>query len=334
MIGTLARRVRSLLNSPWLRVSGTLLGVALLVHTIDFSKAIASFGHVDPRWIVGAAALTTIAVIASVVEWGVLIRTSRTSVPAHAGLFTWPRLSSAYLQSLFFTQVIPAGVGGDAVRTVEMGKHVGHGRVLASLAGSRMAGMLGMSVWGLAAAVLLRDWLGTGILFGIAGLAGAIIVVWLVALSSDRIAPHRLVTRVSAALGRAMHAFTESFGGYRRHPHAVVQCLLVGAIGWGINLFALDFAAKAIGVELSWAILAVCIPLGLLAALAPFSVNGLGVREGVLVALLVHTGLSTAHAGAVSLLVDLQMVPFAILGAVLWMRRRNLPVPAAIPARI
>jgi uncharacterized membrane protein YbhN (UPF0104 family) len=131
-----------------------------------------------------------------------------------------------------------------------------------------------------------------------------------------------------------MHAFTESFGGYRRHPHAVVQCLLVGAIGWGINLFALDFAAKAIGVELSWAILAVCIPLGLLAALAPFSVNGLGVREGVLVALLVHTGLSTAHAGAVSLLVDLQMVPFAILGAVLWMRRRNLPVPAAIPARI
>lgn len=329
-------RLRAVLNSPWLRVAGTCAGIALLVHTIDFPKVLASFGHADPRWILGAVGLSTLAVLASVVEWGVLIRTVRSAHPTHASLFTWKRISSSYLQSLFFTQVLPAGVGGDAVRTVEMGRHVGHSRVLASLAGSRMAGMLGMAAWGLAAAVLLRDWLGGGVMIGIAILAGAIILIWMTALSADRIAPHRLVGRVSAALGRALHTFAEAFGSYRRHPHAVAQCLLVGAVGWGVNLFALDFAAKAIGVELSWTVLAVCIPMGLLAALAPFSVNGLGVREGVLVALLVHTGLSTAHAGAVSLLVDLQMIPFAVIGAALWMRRRRepAPAPALVPAHI
>jgi uncharacterized membrane protein YbhN (UPF0104 family) len=331
-----ARRARRVVGSPWLRLAGTALGIFVLVRAVNFPKAIASFAHADLRWIAGALALTAIAVLASVVEWGVLIRTSRASVERqHASLFTWPRISSAYLQSLFFTQVIPAGVGGDAVRTVEMGRHVGHSRVLASLAGSRMAGMLGMAVWGLAAAVLLRDWLGKGMVIAIAILAGAIIAIWLTALSSDHLGPHRLVAKVSHRLGRAVQAFTAAFTSYRRHPHAVAQSILVGGVGWGINLFALEFAAKAIGIDLSWTVLAVCIPLGLLSALAPFSVNGLGVREGVLVALLVHTGLSTTHAGAVSLMVDLQMVPFAIVGALLWMRARNrgTPAPALVPAR-
>jgi len=335
VVRILFNRTRKVLNSPWLRVAGTVLGIGLLIRAIDFPKAVVSLGGADPRWIVGALALTAVAVLASVVEWGVLIRTSRSAVPAHASLFTWPRLSSSYLQSLFFTQVIPAGVGGDAVRTVEMGKHVGHSRVLASLAGSRMAGLLGMAAWGLAAAVLLRDWLGNGVYIGLAAMVAVMVVVWVSALGADRLGPHRLVERVSGATGRAVHAFTDSFSAYRRHPHAVAQCVLVGAVGWGVNLFALDFAAKAIGVDLSWTVLAVCIPLGLLAALAPFSINGLGVREGVLVALLVHTGVSATHAGALSLLVDLQMVPFAFMGAVLWMRTRRMAaaVPALVPIR-
>ena len=325
------------LSSPWLRVAGTLAGIGVLIHTVDIPKAASSLGHADPRWIIAALALTSVAVLASVMEWGVLIRTVRPAAAgAPAGLLGWRRLGSQYLQSLFFTQVLPAGVGGDAVRTVEMGRHVGHTKVLASLAGSRMAGMLGMSIWGLAAAVLLREWLGNGILAAIAVMAGVIMLIWTGALSADRLAPHRLVARVSGALGRTLKSFTDSFSSYRRHPHAVVQCLVFGAGGWGINLFALDLAARAVGVDVSWTVLAVCIPLGLLAALVPFSINGLGVREGVLVAFLVQMGVSTTHAAAVSLLVDLQMLPFALIGGFLLLRRRRVhsaPALAGAPLR-
>jgi uncharacterized protein (TIRG00374 family) len=317
------------IGSPWTRVAGTLGGVALLVHTVDIPKAAASLGHADPRWIAAALGLTAVAVVASVLEWGVLLRT--TAVPAHGAMFGWRRLSSSYLQSLFFTQVLPAGVGGDAMRTVEMGRQVGHGRVLASLAGSRMAGLLGMAVWGLAAAVLLRDLLGKGMIIGIGALAVALVLVWTGALSADRLLPHRLIARVWERLGRAVHSFSEAFASYRRHPHAVAQCLIVGAVGWGVNLFALSLAAKAVGVDLSWTVLAVCIPLTLMVALAPISINGLGIREGVLVWLLAHVGISTTHAGAISLLIDLQMVPFAVLGAVLWMRRRRTPLAIPVP---
>lgn len=334
MIRNMYRRATKVIGSPWFRVLGTLVGVAVLVHSVDLPKAVASFGHADPRWGMAALGLTCIAVAASVMEWGVLIRTvAPVAAASHRSLFTWPRLGSQYLQSLFFTQVLPAGVGGDAVRTVEMGRHVGHTRVLASLAGSRMAGMLGMAIWGLAAAILLRAGLGNGILAGIAVLAGVIMLIWTGALSADRIAPHGLVTRISAVLGRTLHSFTEAFSAYRRHPNAVAQCIVVGAAGWGVNLFALDLAARAIGIEMSWMVLAVCIPLGLLASLVPFSVNGLGVREGVLVAFLAHMGLSGTHAAAVALLVDLQMVPFAIVGGFLLLRRRRAAsTPALSPA--
>lgn len=335
MVAALLIRVKAVLGSPWLRVAGTLVGLGILVHTVDIPKAAASLGHADPRWIGAFLGLSTIAVLASVVEWGVLIRTVAAHAPDHPSLFSWRRLSSSYLQSLFFTQVLPAGVGGDAVRTVEMGKHVGHSRVLASLAGSRMAGMLGMAIWGLAAAVVLRALLGTGILLGVAGLAAVIVLIWLSALSSDRLHIHTAVGRVSKALGRALNSFTEAFSSYRAHPHAVAQSLLVGAAGWGVNLFALELAARAVGVDLSWTVFAVAIPVTLLAALVPFSVNGLGVREGVLVAFLAHMGISTTHAGALTLLVDLQMVPFAIIGAALWLRRRKTaPPPMRVPVLV
>jgi uncharacterized membrane protein YbhN (UPF0104 family) len=315
------------IGSPWVRVAGTVVGLGILAHTIDIPKAIASLSRADPLWIAAALGLTMLAVAASVVEWGVLLRTSSAtsggSAHASGSLLSWRRLSSSYLQSLFFTQMLPAGVGGDAMRTVEMGRQVGHGRVIASLAGSRMAGMLGMTCWGIAAAVLLRALLGTGVVVVIAALAVGVVLIWLLALSADRLVPYRLLTRVSSAMSKGIRSFSEAFAGYRQHPHAVAQSLLVGAAGWGFNLLALSVAARAIGVDLSWTVLAVCIPITLLVALAPFSINGLGLREGVLVALLSRTGVSVAHAGEISLLIDMQMIPFAVLGAVLWTRHRR-----------
>jgi hypothetical protein len=136
-------------------------------------------------------------------------------------------------------------------------------------------------------------------------------------------------------MSRGVRSFSDAFAGYRRHPHAVAQSLLVGAAGWGFNLLALSVAARAIGVDLSWTVLAVCIPITLLVALAPFSINGLGLREGVLIALLSHSGVSVAHAGAISVLIDLQMIPFAVLGAVLWSRhRRSSRSPAQLAVEV
>ena len=324
---------RAVLGSKWLRVAGTVVGVFYLVHSVDMGKAGGALMGADWRWASVALALTCIACLASVFEWGVLLRSSaglgvRNPVAhgqhrQHHHLFSWARLSSSYMQSLFFSQLLPAGVGGDAMRTVEMGKVVGHGKILASLAGSRMAGTLGMAFWGLAAAVLLRGWIGVGSLIGACVFAAVMVLAWMAALAADRIVGKHFLERSSRAFIRTLHSFATTFSGYRRHPHAVVQCIVVGAAGWGINILALDIFAKAIGVDISWTVFAVAIPVTLVATLTPFSVNGLGIREGVLVGMLAHAGVSSGHAAAMSVLVDVQMLPFGILGAALWMRHRR-----------
>jgi uncharacterized protein (TIRG00374 family) len=326
-------RVRAVLGSKWLRIGGTLVGVAFLIHNVDMAKAGRSIMAADWRWATLALGLTAIACLASVFEWGVLLRSSagmgvRNNVASadqrqHHHLFSWARLSSSYLQSLFFAQLLPAGVGGDAMRTVEMGKVVGHGKILASLAGSRMAGTMGMAFWGLAAAVLLRGWIGIGSLIGACVFAGVMVLAWMAALAADRIVGRHFFERSSRAFLRTLSSFASTFSGYRRHPHAIAQCIVVGAAGWGVNILALDIFARAIGVDVSWTVFAVAIPVTLVATLTPFSVNGLGIREGVLVGMLTHAGVSTGHAAAIAVLVDLQMLPFGILGAGLWMRHRR-----------
>ncbi len=326
-------RARAVLGSKWLRIGGTLAGVTFLVHNVDMGKAGRSIMGADWRWVSLALALTAIACLASVFEWGVLLRSSaglgvRNPVAhaehrQHHHLFSWARLSSSYLQSLFFAQLLPAGVGGDAMRTVEMGKVVGHGKILASLAGSRMAGTMGMAFWGLAAAVLLRGWIGIGSLIGACVFAAVMVLAWMGALAADRIVGRHFFERSSRAFLRTLSSFAQTFSGYRRHPHAIIQCIVVGAAGWGVNILALDIFARAIGVDVSWTIFAVAIPVTLVATPTPFSINGLGIREGVLVGMLTHAGVSTGHAAAIAVLVDLQMLPFGILGAALWMRHRR-----------
>jgi uncharacterized membrane protein YbhN (UPF0104 family) len=331
---------RAVLRSKWLRIGGTLAGITFLVHNVDMGKAGRSLMGADWRWAALALALTAVACLASVFEWGVLLRSSaglgvRNPVGhaeghQHHHLFSWQRLSSSYLQSLFFAQLLPAGVGGDAMRTVEMGKIVGHGKILASLAGSRMAGTMGMAFWGLAAAVLLRGWIGIGSLIGACVFAAVMVLAWMAALAADRLVGRHFLERSSRAFVRTIHSFAQTFSGYRRHPHAIIQCIVVGAAGWGVNILALDIFARAIGVDVSWTVFAVAIPVTLVATLTPFSVNGLGIREGVLVGMLTHAGVTSAHAAAMAVLVDVQMLPFGIVGAGLWMRHRRREAAPAI----
>jgi uncharacterized protein (TIRG00374 family) len=325
--GNLRRIGRIALRSPLVRLGGTVVGIAILVHSIDLQKAATGLRDANVGWAALGMVLTLIAVMSSVLEWGVLLRGT-----GHR--LSWASLSSWYLQGLFVGQVLPAGVGGDALRAVEVGKVTGHGHALASLAGSRMAGTLGMAAWGVAGAVLLRAWLGPVGVIGACVFVVAMVVAWIMALGADRVVRNLRINecRWRRRLFGLLHPFTGAFRGYRRRPHVLVQCMAVGAAGWGINLLALAFFARALGIQAEWSMFAVAIPVTLLATLAPFSMNGLGLREGVLVGLLAHAGVSSANAGALAVLIDLQMVPFALFGAVLWMRRRKLAALEAAEA--
>ncbi len=322
--------VAGLLCSPPVRALGTAVGLLLLVRAVDIPEAARRLADVSPGWVAAGVALTAVSVLLGMVSWAVLLH-GPGPCPG------WPALLSLYLRALFVGQLLPGGVGGDAVRVVETGRRIGSGPALAAVVGGRLAGALGIALWGALAALMMRDRLDArlGLMPAAVAVSLAILILVLLAvlLSSDS-----LVRRLGAGAGPvrrllgAIRPFTGTFDGYAHHPRLLVASLASGVASWGFNLLALTTMAHAVGISTDPEVFALVIPISLLGTLAPFSVNGLGLREGILVGLLAHDGIGTSQAASVSLLVDLQMVPFAVAGAIIWgLRRRGRPAPESEP---
>jgi glycosyltransferase 2 family protein len=298
----------SFLGSPWVRLTGSVIAVALFVHGVDLPQALRLYGHLVPGWVLLAVGLAALSVVASVAEWGVLLRGS-------GNRLDWSFLGSWYLKGLFVNQITPAGVGSDAMRALQVGKVTGHGPMVASLVASRMAGTLAMSWWALAAAVITRDRLHIPAVTGFVIFAAAMIIAWVLALVAElvrrRIPEHHTI---SYAVGRFVRPFTSAFEGYRGHPHTVGSSIAAGIAAWGLNLFSMAAFSLALRTDVSWSVFALVLPIALLATFIPISANGIGVREGLVVLLLVQAHVALSTATALSLFVDLQLLPFAVLG--------------------
>jgi glycosyltransferase 2 family protein len=307
----------SILGSPWVRVTGSVVAVALFVHGVNLPEALRLYTHLDPGWVVLAVGLAALSVVASVAEWGVLLRGSGSHLD-------WTFLGSWYLKGLFVNQITPAGIGSDAMRALQVGKVTGHGPMVASLVASRMAGTLAMSWWALAAAVISRDRLNIPAVIGFVIFAGAMIIAWVLALVADlvrrRIPEHLTILH---GMGRFVRPFTRAFERYRARPATFGRSIAAGIVAWGLNLFSMAAFSLALHAHVSWSVFALVLPIALLVTFIPISANGIGVREGLLVVLLVQAHVAVNTATALSLFVDLQLLPFAVLGGVVFLVERG-----------
>ncbi len=288
---------------------------AIFLHSVNLGTAMAEFGHLGGGWALLAMALAGLSVLASVVEWGALLRGAGRRVG-------WHYVGSWYMKGLFINQIFPAGVGSDAVRAVQVGRVVGHGPVIASLVGSRMAGTLGMAVWGLSGAVVISTVFHTTDVVGFAIFAGAMLLAWGLALVAEHLFARLRGVDPKGHTWRT-HRVTEHFatflrslGRYRGAPLALAVSILAGGIGWGLNLLSMEAFSRALGYNISWGVFAVSLPVALVVTFIPISANGIGIREGVLVFLLAQFHVPVPIAVAMALFVDFQLLPFAAVGGV------------------
>ncbi|MHB8393014.1 MAG: lysylphosphatidylglycerol synthase transmembrane domain-containing protein [Candidatus Dormibacteria bacterium] len=317
-ISTLPRSLdlgRRVIGHPATRMAVTLIAVAVFIRSVNLSAAIAEFGRLQGQWAVLAMALAGLSVLASIVEWGALLRGAGKRVG-------WHYLGSWYMKGLFINQIFPAGVGSDAVRGVQVGRVVGHGPVIASLVASRMAGTLGMAGWGLGGAVVISTVFHTQDVVGFALFSGVMLTAWGLALVAEHLFAR---LRGGNPIGKSWRThrltdhfatFLKSLGRYRGAPAALTVSILAGGVGWGLNLLSMEAFSRALGYNISWGVFALALPLALLVTFVPISANGIGIREGVLVFLLVQFHVPIAVAAAMALFVDFQLLPFAAFGGV------------------
>ena len=115
-------------------------------------------------------------------------------------------------------------------------------------------------------------------------------------------------------LERAMSLFDESD---RRRKWILINSLLLQLIGIWFHLAC----ARAVGLNTPALSFYVIVPVSAFAALVPITLNGLGVREGILVGLLVAAGEAQARAGAFALLALIVTTSFAVIGGLAYLAR-------------
>ncbi len=292
-----------------------MLAFAIFVHSVDIGAAVSRFSHLRWQWALLAMVLAGLSVVASIVEWGALLR----GVGKRIG---WHYLGAWYMKGLFINQVLPAGVGSDAVRAVQVGRSVGHGPVIASLVGSRMAGTLGMALWGLCGALLSSTVFHTTDVVGFAAFSGAMLLAWGLALVAEKgfalvrgqDRPHH--SWLSHQLSERFAGFLRALGHFRGVPRAVLLSVAAGGVGWGLNLLSMEAFSRALGYNIPWGVFAIALPIALLVTFVPISANGIGLREGLLVFLLIQFHVPAGVAAAMALFVDFQLLPFAVMGGV------------------
>lgn len=307
-------RVHRAASLPLVRVAVTLVAFGIFVHSVNLASALSAFAHLRWQWALLSLVLAGLSVLASIMEWGALLRGA-------GKLLGWRYLGGWYMKGLFINQVLPAGVGSDAVRAVQVGKVAGHGPVIASLVGSRMAGTLAMGLWGLIGAVVTVNVFHVPGLIGFACLTGVMLIFWVLALAAERVFAPVLGAQVGQ-LGWRVHLlrvgpFLRSLANFKGHPGALTCSIAAGGLGWGLNLLSMEAFSRALGYTISWEVFALALPIALLVTFIPISANGIGIREGVLVFLLVQFHVPVGIAAAMSIFVDFQLLPFAALGAML-----------------
>ena len=287
--------------------------LALLLSRLDLSSLIPSRQLSTLTWTAAGLAVSFAAIVLSSLRWQRVLRV----LDVDSEL---PALMSHYLAGQFVSNFLPTTVGGDVLRVARLsaaGDASQRPACFASVVLERLSGFIVLpllTLLALAANPGLRH-LGTA-----SRLALALSITTLVALGAIVVAAssRRLGARLAGDTRLRNFAAAVHLGldRIRRHPSEAVS-VLGSAFAYQLSLvLAAWAAAHALGIgAVGWSVAMAFIPVVAIAQVLPFSVNGIGLREGTLVLLLAPLGVSTGKAVAFGLLLDGMNLVVSLLGA-------------------
>lgn len=312
-----------------LKIAGTVALVTVLLAKLPLTEVRAAMHRPQWGWLGASFALYAVSAALGAWQWALILR----AMGITAGLGEIARL---YHIGLFFNNFLPANIGGDAWKILDLGARDGRrATVLGATLLDRLIGLAALTALACAAMTLAAV---VGVPLPRLALSllpvGALLFVVLAALLSRR-------------LGAVLVAWTTRLGlPWLAAPLARFAGELAGLrprLAWLNGLFALSLgiqllrllthlaAAAGLGIALGGPAalqLLVLIPLLALSLTLPISINGIGLRESVSAGLLTWAGLAAPQAVAMELVAYLVQVAYSLVGGLLLWRRRR-PAPAA-----
>ena len=276
------------------RVAITAALFGLVAISVDWDAVADALAEASWGWFIAAVAVTLASFVVASERWRRLLAVARIESPPG-------RTLRAYVAGAFANNMLPTGFGGDALRAwLVAGSKLPFARSLTSVVVDR-ATALGCGV--------ALAWVGVAIE------PDAVRSAQLVPLVAVSIAGIVAVAATVSALrrgGLARHLpertrpwfaqAAETLRAYLGDRRLLVIVVVLGLAFQMLTVVGTWAVSETLGLDLSLALLALVIPLVLIATALPISIGGFGVREGSYVALLANAGASTADATLLSLL--------------------------------
>lgn len=263
---------------PAIRWGVSILLLALVARLVPLGEVVRRLGQTDIALVLGSLLALLASLWIQAWRWKILMNEKRLSVP---GLFGWTLFGVAA------GFLLPSSVAGDMVKAYVAGRQME--RVERSLMSTLLGRLLGMGSIAALAALGLLLWPATAQFFDagrqallaavvLGGFAGLFVVGWYgrrcPPAEEGRTIWHRRAFRALHYLGEATH-----------RPGAIAGCFALSLLLQSLTIVSgwLLFRASGSDVPLSAAM--ALLPIVLLGTLAPVSLGGIGVREGLTLAL-------------------------------------------------
>ncbi len=296
-------------------VSGFLIWY--LARGIDFGEAARRLTEIDPGML--AAALMVIAV--QICVGGMRWRSVLTAIGAELSAFKAIRL---FYIGVFFSQMLPSSVGGDAVR---MYKAYHQGLNLRNA----INGVLLERAVTVVALVLLVDvthpWFlprvdeGTAALMlpAVALVTAGCAVGLAFLMFLDRLPPALMRWRLVRGLGNLGVDARKVF----LNPGHLVRTLLWGGLTHINMALVVWILGLGLGLDVTWLDCLTLVPLVLLIMTVPISIGGWGVRETAMVTLFGLVGVPGEGALVLSVVFGLVGIAISLPGGIVWLMSRD-----------
>jgi glycosyltransferase 2 family protein len=287
------RRVTALITSLPGRLIISIVLLALVARSIDWEVLSDRLSGAAWGWFVVGTALVVVALLIGAVRWHTLLH--------HANLPARPRETlRAYGIGIFSNNFLPTAFGGDVVRAWLVARS---GRPLAraftSVLVDRSIALVSLFLLGWIGLLLSPVDIPQQLVTPFVVVSGASVVVAALGVAILR---RRGLSRYLPSLLRPWASeIAATLRAYGR-DHRVQGEAFVLSLGFqALMITSLWSLSKALQLDISPLILAIVIPLVLIATLIPISVAGFGVREGAYVLLLGELGVSAGDATLLSL---------------------------------
>ena len=280
-----------------------------LVTRIDLNATVGLMAATDWRSVLGIVGVMVLQVIVAVFRWYRIMISKGVHISVR-------RSARFFWLGLFFNQLLPSSIGGDAIRgycLVRDGQSVG--RATLSVLLDRILGMAGLVVlialaipyamnlinnpemqWGMMSALLVV-------------IAGFIAILF-IDIFTRRFSSWRVMKGLTTLASDARQLL-----GSRQGLGLVLFSVLIHIL----SIVVVGMLSSALSIKVDWIALTIIVPITTLLITIPLSIAGWGVREGVMVVGLGYVGIAPEEALALSILYGLLTLVVALPGMLAWL---------------